>query len=59
MERAARFAGRRTSGIAGYLLGPLVGGGITQAASFAALGLLPLAAAVPVLLLTGLEARRR
>jgi MFS family permease len=39
-------------GIVGYLLGPLVGGAITQAAGYAALGLLPLAASVPLLLLT-------
>ena len=45
-------------GIVGYLLGPLAGGGITQALGFAALGLVPLAAAAAVLLLASPQLRR-
>jgi MFS family permease len=37
-------------GIAGYLLGPLLGGAVVQAFGFAALGIVPLAAAAALLL---------
>jgi MFS family permease len=43
-------------GIVGYLLGPLAGGAVAQTFGFQALGLIPLVAAVPVLIL-GTRAR--
>ena len=44
-------------GIIGYLLGPLAGGGLTQSAGFAALGLAPLAAALLLLALIAAPSR--
>jgi len=46
-------------GIVGYLLGPLVGGTVAQAAGFGLLGVVLLAAAVPVLALGVSLGRRR
>ena len=39
-------------GIAGYLIGPLAGGAVAQGLSFAWIGLVPLAAAIGVAVLT-------
>jgi predicted MFS family arabinose efflux permease len=44
-------------GIIGYLLGPLAGGGATQALGFGGLGLVPLAAGAALLVLMGLQMR--
>jgi MFS family permease len=46
-------------GIVGYLLGPLAGGGLTQTAGFAALGLAPLTAALALLVLIAAPSRGR
>jgi hypothetical protein len=45
-------------GIVGYLAGPLAGGAVAQSLGYAALGLVPLAAAALVLLLLGSSADR-
>ena len=39
-------------GIVGYFIGPLVGGSVAQSVGYGAIGLVPLLAAVPVVVLT-------
>ena len=46
-------------GIVGYLIGPLAGGAVAGSLGFAALGVIPLLAAAALLILTGLQARKR
>jgi MFS family permease len=38
-------------GIVGYFLGPLIGGFVAESAGYAALGIVPLLGAIPVVLL--------
>jgi hypothetical protein len=44
-------------GIIGYLIGPLAGGLMADKVGFAGLGVVPLAAAAALLVLTGLQSR--